>query len=326
MRVQLSAALVALFAASAVGQSLDSEFDALRRGGKRAEIETLARERLAQNPADDIALWHLAGVVASDAGKRQDTIGRVERCIKEQPRSARCHSALGNLYSALAASGSMSAGIKYAGRVKEMYLKAVELDPRHFGFRRELNQFYLRAPGLAGGSVSKAIEGSKQYSQTDPARGQVLMAEVQIYEEEFDDAEATLASLRPGSDVDLAEAARDATFGLGLALMEDEQASRARQVFERQIASDPDYANAHFGLGRALLELEKTDAAIASLQRALQLDPAVRAHYRLGIAYENKGDVPQALAMYRRFLGYSPVGRAADDVRKRIDKLSASRK
>ena len=98
-----------------------------------------------------------------------------------------------------------------------------------------------------------------------------------------------LAAIQPGSDLDLAEAVQGATTNLGLALVDDDQAPRAQKLFERQIVADAEYANAHFGLGRALLAQNMPDASIASLQRALQLDPKVRAHYRLGIAYQEKG-------------------------------------
>lgn len=101
------------------------------------------------------------------------------------------------------------------------------------------------------------------------------------------------------------------------------EAAKAQKLFERQIAADAFNANAHFGLGRALLEQKQIDASIASMERALQIDPKLTAHYRLGIAYQTKGDKPKAAAMYKQFLGYSAQGRAADDARKRLDELKA---
>lgn len=327
MRNHRAGVLAALFAATHVlGLSTDAEFDTLSRARKSTEVESLARERLAQNPKDDVALWYLGRAVASDARKRDELIPRAEQCIEEMPRSARCHNLLGNLYGAVASSGSMAAGLKYAGRIKSMYVTAVELDPKNFAFRRDLNQFYLHAPGIVGGSVSKAIKSSGDCSKVDPARGQVLRAEVHIYEKEFDEAESMLAAIKPGSDLELADAVQGATTNLGLALVDNHEAARAQKLFERQIAADPEYANAHFGLGRALLEQKMPYASIASLERALQLDPKVRAHYRLGIAYQDKGDTAKALAMFRQFLSYSPQGRPANDARKRVDEPTAKQK
>lgn len=202
-----------------------------------------------------------------------------------------------------------------------MFQKAVELDPKHFDMRRDLNQFYLQAPGIVGGSVRKAIQNSTDFAKVDPARAQLLRAEVHIYEKEFDKAEAILANIKPGADGDLADSLSGATSSLGFAMVNANEAAKAQKLFERQITTDASNANAHFGLGRSLLEQKQVDAAITSMERALQLDPKLTAHYRLGIAYQTKGDKPKAAAMYKQFLAYSAQGRAADDARKRLDEL-----
>lgn len=319
----LAVLIVAFLTATAtVADSSDSDLDALYRAKKAGELEVLARERLAANPKDDVALWYWGRAVKQDGKKRQEMIARAEQCIAERPQSAHCHNLLANLIAAVASSEGISAAFRYAGRLKDTYLRAVELNPRQFAFRRDLNQFYLNAPGMIGGSVRKAVKSSEDLSKLDAARGNVLRAEVHVYEDEFDDAEALLAAIRPGNDVELADAVQSVTTDLGLALVDDGQAGRAQKLFERQIAGDPRYATAHLGLGRALLEQKKLDASIAALGRALQLDPTVRAHYRLGIAHQSKGDADNALAMFRHFLTYSPHGRAADDTRKRIEQLT----
>lgn len=327
MRSPLATALAVLFvAAPAFGLSTDAEFDALGRARQWAELESLARERLAGNPKDDVALWHLGRVVDREPRKRDELIALAEQCTKDLPQSARCQNLLGNLYGAVASTAGMAAGLKYASRIKTLYAKAVELDPKSLAYRRDLNQYYLHAPGLFGGSVSKAIQSSEALAKFDVGGGQVLRAEVHTYEEEFDQAEALLAAIKPGANLALADAVQSATTGLGLGLVEHHEAARAQKLFERQIAADPRDADAYFGLGRAQLEEKMLDASIASLQRALELDPRVRAHYRLGIAYQGKGDAVTALAMFRQFLAYSPQGRAADDARKRIDQLTAQAK
>jgi tetratricopeptide (TPR) repeat protein len=308
----------------AFATSTDAEFNVLVKARKLAELESLAREKLAKNTKDDVALWYLGRFAAGDAKKREELIPRAEQCIKELPQSARCHSTLGSLYGAAAMSAGITAGLKYAGNIKEMFQKAVELDPKHFDMRRDLNQFYLQAPGLAGGSVRKAIQNSTDFAKVDPARAQLLRAEVHIYEKEFDKADAIFANIKPGADGDLADTLRSATSTLGFAMVNANEAAKAQKLFERQIAADTTNANAHFGLGRSLLEQKQIDAAITSMERALQMDPKLNAHYRLGIAYQTKGDKPKAAAMYKQFLTYSTQGRAADDARKRLDELKVS--
>lgn len=306
--------------ASAQAPTAEADFIALAKDGKRAEIEALARERLARNPKDDIAIWYLARLVAGDATKRDEVVKRAEQCVIEQPQSARCHSAVGSLYGALAMSGGMTSGMKYVGKIKDALQKAVELAPSNYDMRRDLIQFYLQAPGIAGGSVRRATENAEAFTKIDPFRGQILMADVLAYEKKFDRAEATLQALKP-ADAAQTEALTSSLSSLGFSMINGEQHKRAQALFERLVGQRASNAIAHFGLGRALLEQKQIDAAITAMERALQIDPKINAHYRLGIAYQTRGDKPKAIALFTQFLTYATSGRAAEDARKRLDEL-----
>ncbi len=310
-----------VFATTASAMSVDADFQPLHKARNNAAVESLAQERITKNAKDDVALWHLGRVVAGDAKKREALLPRAEQCIKDLPQSARCYHTLGSLYGAMAMSGGMSAGLKYAGHIKEMYLKAVALEPKNYTMRRDLNQFYLMAPGIAGGSVSKAISNSQEFAKIDPTRGQLLLAEVQIYEKEFAKAESTIRAVTPGSDTDLNESIQNAFSGLGFSMVNNNEAVKAQKIFEQQIDAVPNNATAHFGLGRAMLEQKNFDGAIAAIERALQIDAKLNGHYRLGLAYQGKGDHAKAIAAYQQFLSYQATGKAADDAKKRIGAL-----
>ena len=325
MRTFILVSLLCLgLVANVSAQSTDAEFTALAKARKTIELETLARERIARNTKDDIALWYLGRVAGGDAKKRDELIPRAEQCIKDLPQSARCHNLLGSLYGAAAMSAGITTGITYAGRIKENFQKAVALDPKHFEMRRDLNQFYLQAPGLAGGSVRKAIDNCVDYAKFDAVRSQLLRVEVHIYEKEFAKADAVLSAMKSAGDVELAEAIQSASSSLGFAMINANEAAKAQQLFERHTAATPNFAIAHFGLGRALLEQKLFDAAIVSMERALQIDPKLTLHYRLALAYQGKGDKAKAAALFEQFLAYSSRGRAADDARKRLLELKAS--
>lgn len=302
-------------------QSTDAEFAPLLKERKIAEVEKLANEHIALNANDDVAIWYLANVVANDAVKRELVIAKAEACTKALPNSAKCHQALGRLYGAAAMSSGMVAGIKYASRIKDEFARAVELAPMNFDARRDLNQFYLQAPGLAGGSVRKALANCEEHAKLNPAQGKLLRAEVHIYEKEFDNAEAILATLKQTRDEVVARTLPQAWASLGFAMIGDKQAGKAQSLFERLIAFDMESAMLHFGLGRAQLENNAVDAAIASMERALKLDGKLNAHYRLGIAYQTKGDKPKAIAALQQFLIYATNGKAADDAKQRIENL-----
>ncbi len=326
MRLLRTLPLAALtFAFSAAqAQTSEIEFRALMKDRKYPEVEALARERLAANEKDDVALWFLARVASNDTKKREELMTRTEQCTKQLPQSARCHDALGMLYGMAAASGGMSAIFKYASRVQEEFQRAVELDPKFFDGRRDLNQFYLQAPGIAGGSVKKAIENSESVAKIDANRGALLRAEVHIYEKEFDKAENVLNSIKPGNDTIVADTLPQVWASLGFNLINEKNPERAQKIFEHLVSVEPKSATAHIGLGRAQQERKQLDEAIASFERAANLNEKSGAHYRLGIACQTKGDKPKAIAAFEKFLTYQTAGKAADDARSRLEELKRS--
>lgn len=308
------------YASHSAAQSNDAEFRAMLKEGKTAEVEALALARLGKNAADEIAIWHLGNVTSNDAAKREETIKRAEACIALQPKASKCHSILGRMYGVTALSSGALSMLKYASKIKDAFLAAVEFDPSRFDARRDLNQYYLQAPGIAGGSVRKAIANADDFAKINAVQGSILRVEIHTYEKEFDKAEAILAAMKPTDEAGN-NALKQAWASLGFAMISNMQAPKAQSLFERLLATDMNNATWHFGLGRALLENKSIDAAISALERALKIDPKMTAHYRLGMAYEAKGDKPKALAAFQQFLSYSSTGKAADDARQRIATL-----
>jgi tetratricopeptide (TPR) repeat protein len=215
--------------------------------------------------------------------------------------------------------------MKYGTQIKDLFTKAVENDPTNFEARRDLIQFYLQAPGIVGGSVTKAREQAAAHAKVNAQQSRVLDLDIHIYRKEWEPAEKLVASFAAADDASR-NAARSATANLGFALINANELSRAQKVFESAIKQQPEFAMFHFGLGRALLESKQVDAAITALEKATELDPGVGAHYRLGIAYQLKGDKSRAIANLERFLDVKPprTGKAADDARQRIEQLKRS--
>jgi tetratricopeptide (TPR) repeat protein len=320
MKVPLLA-IVFSIALSTHAHASDQEFKALIKERKFAEAEKLANERVAKDPKDDTAWWYLARFGAGDQAKRGALIPQLEKCVADLPMSAKCHHALGVVYGSAALSAGVVNGIKYAGRIKDMFLKAVELDPASFEARRDLNMFYLQAPGIAGGSVRKAKANADAHAKWHAQQSQILRAEILTYEKDFEMAERTLSTLQPASgDEQTIAAAQAAWNNLGFALIGDRKHAQAVALFERRVATNPDSVSAHLGLGRAHLESGAVDAAIAALEKALALDARAAAHYRLGIAYQAKGDKAKAVAALQKFITYGS-GRALEDAKARLETL-----
>jgi len=81
---------------------------------------------------------------------------------------------------------------------------------------------------------------------------------------------------------------------------------RAAEEFEKAIAYDPQFANAHDRLGAEYAQLGRYGEAEAELQRSLALDSASWAsHYDLGVLLYQTGDLPGAERSVRRALELS---------------------
>ena len=211
------------------------------------------------------------------------------------------------------------------GRIKELLTKAVELDPKSFEARRDLIQFYLQAPGIAGGSVSKARELTQAAQSINPEHAKLLNAAIALYEKQPDEAEKLLSSSTIAPADPLHEHLDDAWISLGFSLMSAKAADKAKIIFQRMAKENPARANAYFYLGRAQLELKDWDAAIGSFKTAAQLDKSATyaTDYRLGVAYQSKGDRAQAKGAFERAMAWSG-GTAAlrKEIEKRLRELS----
>jgi len=99
---------------------------------------------------------------------------------------------------------------------------------------------------------------------------------------------------------------------LGRVLFEAEEWALAARQFERALAYDADYSNAHAYLGHALDQMERPDQAEPHLLRAVALDPdSVVARMFLGLYYERRGALSTARAEYEAAYDLDPENPAA---------------
>ncbi|GAA0767065.1 tetratricopeptide repeat protein [Ideonella azotifigens] len=307
----------------------DPQLQALADAHKLVELEQAATTRLAAHPDDGPAwLAYLESVVGRnvpDAAARRDAaLAKFEACVQKTPQVAACHYGVG----AVTAINILAQGIMKAafgvGKVRDEFAKALELDPAFAPARAGLVQYYLMVPGIVGGSVAKASEIAQAESARAAEYGKLLTAMVQLYRTKLADAERLLASVQPGGDLELAVELRGQWNALGLALLQDRQAAKARELFERMVHERPEQPGPHYSLARALSELQQWDAALAELKLAESLPGHENfpIDYRVGVALQGKGDTTQARAAYKRYLGsVNPNPQNVEDIKKRLAEL-----
>ena len=319
---------LALLASAAHAQVLkDPQWQAWLDSGRTAELTQAAQARLSAQPDDAQAAVALA-LAAVDEGqpaRLEAVLKPVQACVDKQPAQATCFYALGSVQGVQAMTGGMMAGMRLASKVKDNLSRAVELDPMLFEARQALSQFYLVAPGMAGGSVIKAKELAAAAQAKQPEHAKLLRAQIALQDKQWPEAERELQSVRPGDDKTLAIEVRQTWGQLGTGYFGDKQYPKARGVFEQMMRDAPAQAMGSYGLARVMTESAQPDEAIKLLERARALEGADRLpiDHRLGIALLAKGDKPAAKLALERFLGSKkPNPRNLEDARKRLAELS----
>ena len=180
------AGALAVFAATASAQNGDAgvaSFNAHRYEDARRELDSALRE----HPSDARA-HHYLGRIAMHETNFRDAIAHLEKAAELEPSVPEHQILLGRAYGQLAVRSGMTKKFGLAKRARGALERAVQLDPASVEARSSLLQFYLLAPGLAGGSTSKARAQAAEIAQRNPYRGALARAWIAEDREEYEQA------------------------------------------------------------------------------------------------------------------------------------------
>ncbi len=302
-----------------------ARIDSLIEAGKHKDAEPELRSLLQKNPNDDSAHYYLGIIPLStrDVERYDEAIEHFTTCVKLKPNSSEYHMWLGRAYGLKAKEAGIFSAMGYVGDIKESFLKAVELDPSNFSARHDLIQFYLQAPGIVGGSDEKAAEVAADYAKVNPSMAGLLFMAMYLYDGEFAKAEEQIAQVRKPEQKDQLRFYRNSWSNIGFTYLRDEQPASAQRVFTRYTKEFPEDARGYHGLGRSLYDQNKVDEAIPLLEKALALDKNIGSQYRLGLAYERKGDKQKAIKYLEEFVAMGPRGntKAFEDAKEKLEDL-----
>lgn len=306
MTLRLLPLALALVAGAAQAELLkDPQWQAWLDAGKTADLARAAQARAKVQPEDDQAAvaLALAAVDENDAGRLEASLPALQACADKRPQAI-CSYALGRVYGQQAMTASVFKMPGLASKTKEQFVKAVELDPGLYEARVGLTQFYLMAPGFAGGSVPKARELAAEVQPRQPEQAKLLRALLAMNEKDWSSAERELNSVKAGDDRTVTRELRGNWSRLGFEFMEQKNLPKARGIFEALQRDYPGHAAGPYGLGRVLVELGQPDEAVKALERARTLEGAERMpiDHRLGQALIAKGDKAAAKAALERFV------------------------
>ena len=227
---------------------------------------------------DDIAEAHYyLAKCLFNLGELDDAIEHGEKAVELEDKNAEYHFDLGIMYAEDARDASFFRAPFIAGDIKEQFERTIELDPDHLQGRIGFAQFYLQAPGIAGGDVDKALEQSEIVLTMDERQGRILLFQVYNQLEKFIKAEGEL------------------------------------KITEDNFGDDPEFYNFHNSYGYFLLNRGRVDEAIEKFKKQVSLAPEEANPYdSLGEAYRIKGMLAESLNEYKKAFSISPSDRVEE--------------
>lgn len=301
LSVRLSALLLPLL----LCQSLQAnEYTSLLKQRKYQEVEKATTAKLATHPNHEEAL--MAKVEALMGQAQQERIGEAlklaEQCVASHPQSSGCYETLGNAVSWKVLSGNILSMAGSAGKIREAFAKAVELNPKNWSARLALFTYYMQAPSFVGGGKDKAAALAQETGKVNKDCGNLLQARIDVKDGKLDKAEAAILAVNPGSDEDIQELQASVWAALGAELREQKKYADSERVLREMTRRMPNNMGGHAYLGRTLAAAGKHLDAIAAYEKALAIEDRPGLHYRIAQSHLALGDKPRALSGFEKAL------------------------
>jgi len=289
-----------LCAACALAQQTPAE--ALIEAGHWKRARTIVEARIKEAPGDALANF-LLSQIRNAFGDRTTPMPLAEKAVALDGRTAKYHRQLAEVIGVTAQHANPIQQLVLARRFKNEIKIALSLDPNDRQALRDQVEFYLLAPGIAGGDLRRAGEVAARLGEVDPVEGLLARARIAAVRK---DALAEQDLLRQAAE------ARPASYRAAVALAQfhlgrgDLRAAEAPAAAAVQL--DPHRAEGYGILATVYAgggQWDKLDAILAAAAQEVPDDlvPYYRAAERLAA-----DDPARAERYIRIYLGQEPEG------------------
>jgi len=313
MMIRIGVASVAwtLCAHAALAQPADSvvrQATRLFETGNSAGAAALLRP-LADSSA---AAATLLGRMAWQSANYKEASRWLDAAIALDPRRVDAHIWRGRTYIQEIQTVNFLRKGSVAGRARDMFDKAIAIDPTSFEAREARTEYLMNAPGIAGGSIDKARAEANTAKRTSPYRGALLVGRVEEKAGNVAAAEAEYKALLaafPDSG-----GGREALTAL---YQNQSRWDDAFRIIDDRLRANPNDLAMLYQLGRAAsLSGQRLEAGEEALRKYLARDNARKAfdssvHFRLGAILERRGDAQNARTEYELAVALDPRSEAA---------------
>jgi tetratricopeptide (TPR) repeat protein len=241
----------------------------------------------------------------------------MERSVALEEGNAEYHLWLGRAYGSQAIRASVLKQPALARKVKREFERASQLDPDNLEARFGLIEYYLRAPGILGGSLKKADEQAREIRKRDPLQGYRAYGRLAEQRKDFDQALREYGR----AAAEFPEKA-EPSYWMGAVHGRNGEYATAFAVYEKLLEKDSGQLVACYQIGQlAAVSGQQLERGEECLKLYLQRDPKpdepslASAHYRLGLLYDKKGSRELARREYLAALEIEP---ARSDARKAL--------
>jgi tetratricopeptide (TPR) repeat protein len=304
--------IIALWASASAAQTPLESGIQLFDTGKFAEAEQFFSDVVKREPTNHAAMYYLARSIGERDGARlqrmEESKNWAEKAVQLQPNNSDYHLWYGRALGVIALNGSKLKMLSRAGKIKHEFETAVQLDPSNVDARIALMEYYLNAPGIAGGSKTKAMQQAEAARRLDAYRGGLAVARVYSGSSNWTAAEQEVRALG-NSYPDSADVGID----LLLLFQTTKQYDRAFATVDSLQRVTPNEPSWLYQIGRiASVSGQQLERGEQALQSYLKVPEARHrtahavAHYRLGLIYEKRGQKELAKQEFQAALADQP--------------------
>jgi tetratricopeptide (TPR) repeat protein len=289
----------------------DSPKDLLQAGRVDEAITTLSAQ-IAASPGDALAI-HLLCRAYFQYEDWDRAEGRCKKAVDMQPNNSAFHRWLGRIYGEKAERATLPIGL--AGKTRDEFRRAADLDPADAYAGVDIAEFYLEAPGFMGGGTDKAREQARIIGKTNPAQEHWVYARIAEKNKDFSVAEREYKQM-----IEAAKGDAEAWLNLGFFYRNRKQYDDMEQSFVKMSQAAMPHREVLFDAANSLFHTGRAYSFATELLRRYLSDgpvedaPAFKAHYLLGELLEKQGDKPGAAGEYRAALAlahnYGPAQQA----------------
>ncbi len=182
-------AVCLLFAVCGFSQSRLEKAQRCVQAGDYQRAETLAKAVLNDEP-NRLDAIEMLGDIAGYQKQWPEALSYYSKLRTLQPLNADYQYKYGGVMGMIAKDSNKFAALSMLDDIRNAFLRAIELNPKHIEARWALIDYYLEVPGILGGSERKAQRYANELAKLSPVDGFLAKGHIAEYFKRYSQAES----------------------------------------------------------------------------------------------------------------------------------------